>query len=59
MLGARCQDEDIEDVENDSSSYGNFGDYEPPTKQYSTDPKIISRDVKCLGELVAHFPERS
>lgn len=44
----RCDDDD-EEVEDDFS-INQQQEYDPPTKEYSTDPKIISRNVKCLGK---------
>lgn len=49
LLVVRCDDDDDEEDVGDNN-YANYGDYEPPTKEYVTDPKIISRNVKCLGK---------
>lgn len=54
LLVVRCDDDDeeeeVEQVNKDNIM--NYGDYEPPTKEYVTDPKIISRNVKCLGKIL-------
>lgn len=53
LLVVRCDDDDEEeefDVKDDNIP--NYGEYEPPTKTYDTDPKIISRNVKCLGKTI-------
>ncbi len=49
LLVVRCNDD--ADVEEDGQDVvGDYGEYDPPTKEYATDPKIISRNVKCLGK---------
>lgn len=51
LLVVRCDDDDEE--ENDvSDNIPDYGGYDPPTKEYATDPKIISRNVKCLGKTI-------
>lgn len=48
----RCDDdvdEEVEESDIDDSNFEKFGEYDPPTKEYATDAKIISRNVKCLG----------
>lgn len=55
LLVVRCDDDgdDVEEEEEVSdNNYADHGDYESPTKEYATDPKIISRNVKCLGKLI-------
>lgn len=50
LLVVRC-DQDEEDDELSDEKIVSYDDtYVPPTAEYSTDPKIISRDVKCLGK---------
>lgn len=55
-LVVRCDDDDgdneDEEYGSDNNNYANYGDYEPPTKEYASDPKIVSRNVKCLGKLI-------
>lgn len=48
----RCDDDDDEEEAVSDNNYANYGDYEPPTKEYTTDPKIVSRNVKCLGKII-------
>jgi len=49
LLVVRCDsDDEDEEEEVSANNYASYGDYEPPTKEYATDPKIISRNVKCL-----------
>lgn len=57
LLVVRCDDDNDDDYvaedEDDASANSNFAnyqDYESPTKSYATDPKIVSRNVKCLGK---------
>lgn len=54
LLAVRCNDDDeyADEDDNASDSFVNQGDYEPPTKAYATDPKILSRNVKCLGKVI-------
>jgi len=47
-LVVRCNDDDEEDADDSNDNMLNYQDYDPPTKEYATDPKIISRNVKCL-----------
>jgi len=49
-LVVRCDDdqEEEEDEQFSNDKMLKYEDYEPPTKEYATDPKIISRNVKCL-----------
>lgn len=56
LFVVRCNADDDDD-EDEIVNNNSYGDYEPPTKEYATDPKIISRDVKCLGNDSSHFSE--
>ncbi|XP_037033733.1 protein seele-like [Bradysia coprophila] len=51
LLVVRCNDDDddygAEDGDADDG-YVDHGDFDSPTKEYATDPKILSRNVKCL-----------
>lgn len=62
-LVVRCDDNDGENEEeeygSDNNNYANYGDYEPPTKEYASDPKIVSRNVKCLGKLIPSFNKKA
>lgn len=63
LLVVRCDDvddgvDDDEEVVSDNN-YANHGQYEPPTKEYDTDPKIISRNVKCLGKMKTSFRSKT
>jgi len=49
----RCDDDDDDDDEEFEDGLSDdkiidYQGYDPPTKEYATDPKIISRNVKCL-----------
>lgn len=54
-LIVRCDDDQEEEEEEEqfnNDKMVNYPEFDAPTKEYTTDQKIISRNVKCLGKLL-------